>query len=801
MKSFVKYTGNCPRNVARDAKYVIRSGPTGPFVSLQYRSSDDETWALATEEHSDLVRMVNEVKLAFADQPNGAFYINEYHQVIVPVVGSHEYYLAGEYHRPIRFLFEGKEISSEPVDDLGEPLKPGDEWVGSRVGVPYVLAAGAKDIYYETTPRPNVIKRNKLSAVIGVEMATSVASQLRKIKDFSGGRFYVNESKAIFSPVTKDAGKSYRYLYVGQVDLDRWFTAPLTRETKTESSVTFKRIALENFKGVGRRQEFELRPITLLFGPNSAGKSTVLHALHYLREVMVRRDANASRSEVGGEFVDFDGFHNAIHNRDPSHQLTIGVGFECDLSEALLSERLSSGVPGFLSDEVSCILATQDCHISVTVGLDEQKRQPFTQRLEIEIDDVHFATLKVSELGEEPHIDLLNCFHPMFKCIDVSTILPKAISKTEFSSCISILEELTGLDDGELAIEENHPCSYFAALWAAYCPCGFFPAEVFPDLPGQRDVIPDTKRDLPIHIEWDRIFQRLQPDGVEERIGRDTVKDQVQFLVEVLSALSVEPVKQLSGALEGMRYVGPAREVPERGDVESAAEYEKQWADGGAAWDCLLENKGALTQNVSAWLKNGQLLDSTFGLEVDEYCELGHAALQDIQNGVLSVDDLPKRKRIVFVDDKGALHSPRDVGFGMSQIVPVVVASLAGDREFVMIEQPELHIHPRLQANLGDLFVHGIRNGKQFFLETHSENLVLRLLRRIRNSAEQNGQQSAELALLPKDVQVLYVLPAGHELNRANASVVVPLPISAAGDFLDEWPDGFFEERDTELFG
>ena len=45
------------------------------------------------------------------------------------------------------------------------------------------------------------------------------------------------------------------------------------------------RIEIENFKGIGKRQIIDLRPITLLFGPNSAGKSTVLHALHYAAEI------------------------------------------------------------------------------------------------------------------------------------------------------------------------------------------------------------------------------------------------------------------------------------------------------------------------------------------------------------------------------------------------------------------------------------------------------------------------------------------------------------------------------------
>ena len=48
------------------------------------------------------------------------------------------------------------------------------------------------------------------------------------------------------------------------------------------------RVEIENFKGIGARQTIELRPITLLFGANSAGKSTVLQALHYLREILER---------------------------------------------------------------------------------------------------------------------------------------------------------------------------------------------------------------------------------------------------------------------------------------------------------------------------------------------------------------------------------------------------------------------------------------------------------------------------------------------------------------------------------
>ncbi len=65
-----------------------------------------------------------------------SFYINEYKQVVVPAVGSEDYFLAGEYRKPLRFEFEGKIISGEAVDLEGHPLSPGDTWVGPHPGIP-----------------------------------------------------------------------------------------------------------------------------------------------------------------------------------------------------------------------------------------------------------------------------------------------------------------------------------------------------------------------------------------------------------------------------------------------------------------------------------------------------------------------------------------------------------------------------------------------------------------------------------------------------------------------------------------
>jgi hypothetical protein len=224
MATFSRFDGNCPRNVAKDAKYSVRTGKEGSVIAITYRAEEDERWYATTEKHPELVRMVNAVKLSLGLPPNGSFYINEYKQVIVPTAASDAYFLAGRYEQPLRFEFEGKTLSGEAIDLEGNPLAFGDTWTGPHPGIPYVLAAGGDDIRYTIQPRPNVEKDVKLSKMIGFDAAQSVAATIRSVKGFPGGRFYVNEFRAVFAPIQE--GRDWRYVYVGQLDLAAWFPEP-----------------------------------------------------------------------------------------------------------------------------------------------------------------------------------------------------------------------------------------------------------------------------------------------------------------------------------------------------------------------------------------------------------------------------------------------------------------------------------------------------------------------------------------------------------------------------------------------
>lgn len=75
-------------------------------------------------------------------------------------------------------------------------------------------------------------------------------------------------------------------------------------------------ISIENFKGIRDRVQLDFRPITLLFGANSAGKSTVLHALHYAREVFDRHNLDADQTIAGGKYIDLGGFRRLVHRGD-----------------------------------------------------------------------------------------------------------------------------------------------------------------------------------------------------------------------------------------------------------------------------------------------------------------------------------------------------------------------------------------------------------------------------------------------------------------------------------------------------
>lgn len=130
-----------------------------------------------------------------------------------------------------------------------------------------------------------------------------------------------------------------------------------------------------------------------------------------------------------------------------------------------------------------------------------------------------------------------------------------------------------------------------------------------------------------------------------------------------------------------------------------------------------------------------------------------------------------------------------DVGFGISQVLPVIVECFSTPpRSIVIFEQPEIHLHPKVQSDLADVFVdaiHAREDGQernvQFIIESHSEHFLRRLQRRI-----------AEKALTPDDAALYFV-----HTDAAEARIEA-LDVDAFGN-IRNWPENFFGDEMTDL--
>ena len=129
-------------------------------------------------------------------------------------------------------------------------------------------------------------------------------------------------------------------------------------------------------------------------------------------------------------------------------------------------------------------------------------------------------------------------------------------------------------------------------------------------------------------------------------------------------------------------------------------------------------------------------------------------------------------------------HDLTHVGVGVSQVLPILVMCLLAEPDTTLIfEQPELHLHPKVQTLLGDFFLSMSLLGKQCVLETHSEYLINRL--RLRAAAEKEKSEFA------KTMKMYFVEKSG------DTSTFRPVVVNEFGAIPD-WPQGFFDQSQSE---
>jgi AAA15 family ATPase/GTPase len=202
----------------------------------------------------------------------------------------------------------------------------------------------------------------------------------------------------------------------------------------------------------------------------------------------------------------------------------------------------------------------------------------------------------------------------------------------------------------------------------------------------------------------------------------------------------------------------------------------------------------SLQEKLNKWLSDSSKLKTTYKIKSIEH------------NGIaLKMDNYINRsfnlgeeieKELVFIDERTHTKvTPRDMGLGVSQVLPIVLSAMGSKNTNIYLEQPELHLHPAIQSELADEIIKSCKsNGNEFVIETHSEHLLLRIMKRMRQTADGELEDDSELSLTPNDVCVLYVN------SDEESTYLQELRLSSRGKLLDHWPNGFFEEGFKERF-
>lgn len=502
---------------------------------------------------------------------------------------------------------------------------------------------------------------------------------------------------------------------------------------------------IENFKAFGQLQRFNLAPITLIFGPNSGGKSSIIQSLLLLKQSIDAPINQGLRDRVlvpKGRYIDLGQSKSIHHKHSFANKISFEVGFDT-------GTRFSSVFSS--NDEISTTIQFEQRQGSI------RARLPFITTINYRIQqreiDAKFSLnrgWKASRKVFEEDGDLLDATDP-----------PTSGNFFNFTNFDEIRKFDHLLQRSPLIRAQEQKRSFFPLTESLSekainrYQVGFRPTGT-----GRATYLPTTVRNL------DEVRESAYGSG----------------FLEVPTRAFTQIARSFNTLFESISYLGPIRSRPKRLYELSQQFQGSVGLSGEYSVDALTNEPNSdnahglpIIEFVNEWLKRFEI---PYTVSVEE---VGDEVVGDI--AMLKLYD--KRTNVNV--------AATDVGFGIGQLLPVIIEGAlasalnerSGQRKIICVEQPEIHLHPRLQANVADFLIDtSMKNKCQWIVETHSEALMLRIQRRIR-----------EKLISSKDVSVVFVEPTGE-----NGSRIMNLRLDAEGNFIDEWPGGFFETSFAEMF-
>jgi predicted ATPase len=530
-------------------------------------------------------------------------------------------------------------------------------------------------------------------------------------------------------------------------------------------------IRVERLRCLGDTRDIQLKPITVLLGQNSSGKSSFLRILPLLKQSLESRTTGPILWY--GRLVDFGNFKEA-HQTGAEDNIEFSFNFKLD-SRKLTYYRDFLYFP--FSGEAD--IKSFDISLTLQVSEDKEKKTTRTSRIILQFEDSKIQL----DFGEDDSVTnfLVNNSFNVLKLgkkyvarkFDRSLLLPTITESEQEKE--DELEKLSSPSPDFIRYR-----SRFRALFEALIS------------KTKETAYPGTKRDKIIKIALsfglgnsENMLKYIKENNFATPYWKDKTRNwtietkDFQELRNIIIANAIPFILEecdntLANFSNNIRYIGPVRATAERYYRSRDLAVDEVDYQGNNLAMFLRALTNSEMESFSAWT-----LDN-FGFKPAIKSSEGHISV------TICSKDSDKDLNIA------------DTGFGFSQILPVITQlwslSSKGNLQSTSrrvnrgtityaIEQPELHLHPRLQGNLTDALVKSIKTAKEkdidlrLMIETHSEVLVNRL-----------GQLIAEGKISEDEINIVLFEPSDQqgEVTIRNAQF-------DSDGYLLNWPLGFFE--------
>lgn len=488
--------------------------------------------------------------------------------------------------------------------------------------------------------------------------------------------------------------------------------------------------------------EFELRPLTVFCGTNSSGKSTLLKMLPLLSQSLGPEATNVSRNKLllKGSQVDLGTYETLVSQNNCAKNISIGVRVRSKTIAAFrdsiakrtrTSEAIKSSARRELVDyEIDCIFEFAVDRSSDSRAASRHYRSHRLLRTSVALlFDAHEG---LSWLMQRPKKTDDRDLDPLYRLT-----FPKWYFESSGLSGLVLPQDINADDTVTFASRRR----------------GFFPTAIFGAL----------RLDKQSKSQTERLFRRIPlPYGFEESADRVT------------------------STLRSVKYLGPVRSAGKRHyltEADTNLEFDPSGDFLPTALRDFSDQPVMDFDRKSKSVKEVKMIDALQSW-------LHYLSADSDESSIEASPELELSRKDILIKvmlkspQSPRLHSLADSGFGYSQVLPILVSVLLSRADStIVIEQPELHLHPALQVRLADFFVAMIQTNRQIILETHSEHMV--------NAIRVGVAESAATECSLADECMVYFLDL-----KGGKSVVHETSLNSDGS-LSQWPKSFFGEALT----